>query len=457
MTAHLSSAENPPGRWLPADDPLRRRLHDEAHARPPARIRLPALVLYVAVRHDGIERTAQWQHLRQLPGQAELPAEALDGQFLRLRVPGGTLKWERHTEFTRYSVVQTLPEGTGLGAQDPPLQDALVVSQDWVRDIPGQVLVAIELVMLHADLHGDDWLAPARQWFADRPVAVSRMGRDGHSAVMTDFVLRDDGFERLLVVAPPGTSETRAGRISQRLLEMETYRLMALLGLPAAKALLPDIADAERQLSALTARFEARETSDQALLDELVLLAARLERATAEGAFRFDATRAYDTLMTQRLAELRETYLPGQQTLGEFLQRRQAPAVATVAATAQRLASLATRVERASGLLRTRVDIATEAQNQQLLARLAQGQALQLRLQATVEGLSIAAISYYVVSLSLYGAKAAKAAGLPIHPEIAAGAVLPLVVFAVWRTTRNIHKRLARTDAAQASGSGSGD
>jgi len=435
-----------PARWLPADDPLRQRLHDEAHARPPPRIRLPALVLYVAVRHEGIERSAQWEHLRRLPGQEGLRADALDGQFLRLRVPGGTLKWERHTEFTRYSVVQELPSDCTLGSAGAGPARALIVDTEWLRSIPGQVLVAIELVMLHGDIEGSTWVEPARRWFGDHPVAVSRMGRDGHSAVMTDFVLREDGLERLLVVAPPGTSETRAGRISQRLLELETYRLMALLGLPAAKALLPDIAAAETQLSALTASFEAREMSDQALLDELVTLAARLERATAEGAFRFDATRAYDALMAQRLAELREAYLPGQQTLGEFLQRRQAPAVATVAATAQRLASLATRVERASGLLRTRVDIATESQNQQLLARLAQGQALQLRLQATVEGLSIAAISYYVVSLLLYGAKALKAAGAPIHPEIAAGALLPLVVLGVWRTPRGIHRRLQGRD-----------
>jgi uncharacterized membrane-anchored protein len=442
---------NPPARWLPADDPLRQRLHDEAHARPAARIRLPALVLYVAVRHEGVERGAQWAHLRRLPGHEGLPAGALDGQFLRLSLPGGTLKWERHTEFTRYSVVQALPQDCTLGAVGAAPARAPIVEPAWLRSIPGQVLVAIELVMLHGDIEGSAWVEPARRWFGDHPVAASRMGRDGHSAVMTDFVLRADGFERMLVVAPAGTSETRAGRISQRLLELETYRLMALLGLPAAKALLPAIAAAETQLSALTARFEARHaesSSDEALLDELVTLAARLERATAEGAFRFDATRAYDTLMQQRLAELRESYLPGQQTLGEFLQRRQAPAVATVAATAQRLASLATRVERASGLLRTRVDIATESQNQQLLARLAQGQALQLRLQATVEGLSIAAISYYVVSLLLYGAKALKAAGLPIHPEIAAGALLPLVVLGVWRSTRGIHRRLAQRGGA---------
>ncbi|MFZ2295134.1 MAG: DUF3422 family protein, partial [Polaromonas sp.] len=140
--------------------------------------------------------------------------------------------------------------------------------------------------------------------------------------------------------------------------------------------------------------------------------------------------------------ELREKPIPGTQTLGEFMQRRLSPAIATVAATAQRLSSLSERVARTSALLRTRVDIATEIQNQLLLEKLTRGQELQLRLQSTVEGLSIAAISYYVVSLLLYGGKAIKAAGAPINPEIAAGALIPLVLWVVWRTTRRIHEKL---------------
>jgi uncharacterized membrane-anchored protein len=128
--------------------------------------------------------------------------------------------------------------------------------------------------------------------------------------------------------------------------------------------------------------------------------------------------------------------------LGEFMQRRLSPAMATVAATGQRLVSLSERISRASALLRTRVDIATEVQNQQLLEKLTRGQELQLRLQSTVEGLSIAAISYYVVSLLLYGGKALKGAGVPVNPEIAAGALIPLVLWAVWRTTRRIHERI---------------
>jgi uncharacterized membrane-anchored protein len=246
----------------------------------------------------------------------------------------------------------------------------------------------------------------------------------------------------MLVIAPEGTSQTRAGRIAARLLELETYRLMALRGLPVVKALGPMLAQAESALVRITAQLEDKSASDQELLDTLVSLAAGVERAIAAHSYRFAATQAYYALVNQRIRELREKAIPGTQTLGEFMQRRLSPAMATVAATGQRLASLSERVARASDLLRTRVNIATEVQNQQLLEKLTRGQELQLRLQSTVEGLSIAAISYYVISLLLYGGKALKAAGLPINPEMAAGALVPVVLWAVWRTTRRIHAKL---------------
>jgi uncharacterized membrane-anchored protein len=251
-----------------------------------------------------------------------------------------------------------------------------------------------------------------------------------------------DGFERILVMSRPGMSPERAGRISQRLLELETYRLMALRGLPMAKVLGPELAQAERELLQITGELDDKRSSDQALLDRLVSLATRIERATAEHAYRISATRAYDALVGQRLDELREKPISGVQTISEFMRRRMSPAIATVAATAQRLDSLAERVSRTSGLLRTRVDIATEEQNRQLLEKLTRGQELQLRLQSTVEGLSIAAISYYVISLLFYGAKALNAAGLPVDPELAAGACVPLVLWGVWRMTRRIHRAL---------------
>ena len=437
-----SSAPAIPASFLPPDDPLRATLHNEVHARPSARVRLPALISYVAVLNAGVTREQEREHLSVLPGQHDLPPASLHDNFLRLPFAGYTVRWERHTEFTRYTIVQPLPAAALLGAAEPELLSALAVAPDWLCGIPGRTVAAIQLVMLDGDLSDERALmAQAQTWLGGHSVVASQLG-NGHSWALTTFRIGSDGFERMLVIAPPGMTETRAGRISQRLLELETYRLMALRGLPVAKQLAPMLAEAEGALADTTARLEFKSASDQDLLDALVALAARIERATAEHVYRFSATRAYAALVAQRITELREKPIPGTQTLGEFMQHRLSPAIATVAATAQRLASLSERVSRTSALLRTRVDIATEVQNRQLLEKLTRGQELQLRLQSTVEGLSIAAISYYVVSLLLYGGKALKAAGLPLNPEIATGAVIPLVLWATWRTTRRIHAKL---------------
>ena len=425
---------------LPFDDSQRALLHNEVHTRPAARIRLPALVVSIAVLNEGISREEECQHLNRLPGKRKLTPTDLQGNFLRLRFSNHALKWERHSEFTRYSLVQALPPQASRDATDPELLSSLSLEAEWLRAIPGRTIAAIKLAMLAESLVDPvAMLDRARRWLGDHAVVASLMGH-GHSIVVTDFRLRDSGFERMLVLAPADTSETRAGRISARLLELETYRMMALRGLPVAKELGPMLTESETVLSTITARLEGKHDSDQELLDTLVTLAARVERATAEHVYRFSATQAYNSLVLNRIAELREKPIPGTQTVGEFMQRRLSPAIATVSATAQRLASLSQRIERAGGLLRTRVDIVTEVQNQQLLFKLTRGQELQLRLQRTVEGLSIAAITYYVISLVFYAGKAANAAGLPINPEIAAGAMIPVVLGSVVWLTRRIRR-----------------
>ena len=111
--------------------------------------------------------------------------------------------------------------------------------------------------------------------FGGHTLVASQLG-NGHSWALTEFRIGADGFERMLVIAPPGTTDTRAGRITQRLLELETYRLMALRGVPVAKALGPMLSQAESALSDITARLESKSASDQDLLDTLVSLAAQV-------------------------------------------------------------------------------------------------------------------------------------------------------------------------------------
>jgi uncharacterized membrane-anchored protein len=190
--------------------------------------------------------------------------------------------------------------------------------------------------------------------------------------------------------------------------------------------------------------------TERRLLDRLMALAAEVERITAAADYRFGATRAYHALVERRIAELREQRIaPGVPTLGETMDRRLAPAMRTCAATAGRLAALAERLARSANLLRTRVDVALEQQNHQLLTSMDRRAHLQLRLQATVEGLSVAAISYYVIGLLGHVFEAARHAGAPLDPEVATGLAVPFVLGAVWLLVRRIRRHVGRHGATE--------
>jgi uncharacterized membrane-anchored protein len=436
---------------LPGEYPDRRRLHDEVHARPVGLVPHPAVVFCLAVLNDGVAIEAELAHLAKL--NPALERESVSGNFARVRLAAGEAKWERHTEFTRYTIVQSVaielsPPGTDPSpamwlAQVKTMSDQLAA---WLADVPGQTMAAIEVTVLDGR---DDLLVQGllfgEVWFGQSTILASWLGNKSHSLTLTDFRVQTDGVERMLLLTQSATPPERVGRSANRLIEMEIYRLMALQGLPVAKALGAQLSAAEDKLATIAREVESRNSQDHDLLHELASLAATIERANADHNYRFSATAAYHDIVLQRIKELRESPVSGIQTVGEFIERRLGPAMATVAATAKRLDSLSERISRVSDLLRTRVDIMTEQQNQQLLEKLTRGQALQLKLQQTVEGLSIAAISYYVVSLIHYLAKAGETAGwLPFAPDLVAGVAIVPTVLLVWQVVRRIHRSIAK-------------
>lgn len=431
---------------LPADIVNRSILHNEIHTRQSANIELPALIFYVAVINANVTVQDELQHLQQLPSQSGLHIEKLSTNFCQLQFSAHTLIWERHTEFTRYSLIQKLPREVLWGQNFPDLSTCVAVGSEWVQSIPGRTITAIQLAILTQGMEDPHALRHAQLWLGDGPLIGSKMGRNSnglpHSHLLSNLRIDEQGFERILVLADTETSPNRAGRIAQRILELETYRMMALLSLPFAKNLGSKLSYTEVQLVNITQRLEKQIDTDEILLKDLASLAVQVESATAEHSFRFSAARAYNAIVLERISEMRETPLSGIQTIGEFMQRRLAPAMATVNATSDRLGNLAERVSRASALLRTRVEILAEQQNQQLLEKLTRGQALQLRLQSTVEGLSIAAITYYVVSLALYVGKTMKALGMNINPDVFAGLMIPFVLFFARKTIQKIHQQI---------------
>ena len=268
----------------------------------------------------------------------------------------------------------------------------------------------------------------------------------------SDFAIQADGFSRF-VIRDLGMRELQAGRLVQRVLEIETYRMMALLGLPAARAVGRELDRVEAELAELADAMVATDMAqpgegsgdEQRLLEQITRLAARMEKLSLANGYRFSASRAYFRIVQARIEELREVRIEGTPTVEEFMERRLEPAMHTCEATSARQEALGRRIADTNDLLRTRVGIVQEMQNRRILESLNARAAQQLRLQLAVEGLSVAAISYYLVGLLGYAGKAAKAAGWPINPDIALGILVPVVAGAVWLAQRRVHHRIGKS------------
>ncbi len=70
---------------------------------------------------------------------------------------------------------------------------------------------------------------------------------------------------------------------------------------------------------------------------------------------------------------------------------------------------------------------------------------MQVRLQSTVEGLSIIAITSYAVSLIGSIAQALKSAGWDVNPPVVIGVSIPIVLVIAAMGVRRIHKLIRKT------------
>ena len=413
------------------DHELRNVLNDELHGRPGLPVTAPSRVTHLAFT-IGEGDADPLPHIRQLCDALGVKPPAEGAAHHSAEIAGGQIKYERHGEFYRVSVVA---EG------GPEKGEALaILPVGWVDGLPGARLVAIHTRIMAADEPPPD--VPALMaLFGHEDLAGSRVS-SGQATVWTDFRIGPDGYTRMLV-QDHGLSPLRMGRVIRRIHEIETYRMMALLALPLARKVQGELAGLERAVSKVTAdMLSARETHEDAeLLAELSRIARDVEEVSSRTSYRFAAARAYSALVDKRIAELGEEKVMSFQRIGVFLERRFSPAMATCLAVSERIKSLAERSERASNLLRTRVDIALEAQNQQVLKSMEKRGQQQLRLQETVEGLSVVAISYYLIGIV---AKLIEGIGLYAHVETKLVSLIsiPVIVFLVWWGVRRLRKHI---------------
>lgn len=424
--------------YSPRSHPLRQVLNNELHARPFAALTPPERVSHLAL-HSGEEGAAEDYAclVRLCKRHAVTPPQPGVNHFSQ-DFGAFRLRWERHTEFVSYTFFRSGPFEFDAAFREPVID---LVARDWLEDLSDTVLVAAHVALLSRD-HPPPTTEELGRVFHPESLSGSLVS-GGAAAAFTDFHIHADGFSRVFI-HDRHLGTRQAGRLVQRLLELQTYRMMALLALPLAREKAPEIARCERDLAEATTWLVKTDglAEERALLDRLTLLAASIEGLSAETSYRFRATGAYRALVERRLEDLREQRIPGLQTFAEFMDRRFQPAMRTCQSTAERLDSMSQRVARVSQLLHTRVGISVQEQNRNVLQSVDRRARMQLLLQETVEGLSAVAMAYYSVGLIAYALKALKPLPLEIDPEIAAGTATPVVFVAVWLFLRHLRRKI---------------
>lgn len=419
--------------------PLREIIYNELHIRPFYDLATPQQVTHLAAIAQQPELAKSFDLISDLccrygvnTPQAGVVAYHQDfGKF--------SIHWERHVEFYSLTIMQPTPVAT-----EPFVHTAIdLLPVDWVTSLPGQMISAFHIIVDDQQLNNqEDALS---RYFEGHQVIVSE-AKNGKAELYTAFKLHGDGYGRF-IIRNTSLSAAQMGQLLRRLMEMETYRLLALLSLPIAKRIAPQLVEMDQQLAEILTVVTNLDSSraERDLLGKLTGIEAQLEKHRAETNRRFSATRAYHDLVKDRLNGMAETAVNGHLSMGEFMSRRLDPALRTCVSLQKWMEDLSKRIERASDLLRTRVNLNVQDQNRSLLSALNKRSELQFRLQETVEGLSIAAISYYLVGLLSYLLSGLPLAQWNLEKNLLLAASIPLVLLTVGFVTRRIKHRLIKS------------
>ncbi len=343
--------------------------------------------------------------------------------------------WERHSEGS--SLTLFFSDATQVDFLDPHSNPELADALEWAESLPGKIVRATRIWLTETDQQAEQRLPEVG--FSRPELVSSHIGAGAR--FWSDFRIQPDGFGRLIVSAN-GMEPRDFTRLVQRLQELGNYRNKALLGLPVAQENWPHLNEAEARLTALAARVSSSEEGDDALMEELSSLSLGLMAVSTSVSYRMSATAAYARLVEERLEHSNSQSIEGFASLSDFSQRRLLPVVRTCAALNERERQLSLRASQLSSLLRARIETRIENQNAKLLRSMDSSASLQLRLQQLVEGLSVVALTYYLLSLVGYMLKGAQ------HqwPHLDVATILAVLVvptaLSIWLALRQLKRRV---------------
>ncbi len=390
------------------EHPERASLQAEAHARPPMDI--PA----------GDSEVWHWV-LRPTSKELSSPAAVDPGKGHQVfEFDNDRVRFEQHTEFFTVTFF-------GVGA---PGGAAL----DFIQQFPGELLTCVRLAFR---TERDEILEDAL--FGDRRVFGGTVYEE-RIELKTDFQIASCGAVPY-VVTGRFDDQYLAGRIAKRIIDIETYRMASLLGLTLARQLSGKLEDLEQRADAISQT--ALDQKDAELNSLIVRLSVIMSQATSLHSrvrYRFGASNAYNAIVENRLMLLNEEVVDDRQTLQGFIEHRLSPAIKTINSFEKRLHELSSQLTSLMDLIRTWVDRDTQLQNQQLLKSMERRARQQVHISQAVEGLSVAAISYYGVGLFSIFLKSLPEFALPKDTITALS--IPVIAFVVWRLARRARRQL---------------
>jgi len=430
---------------------------DELHARPYIKLSNNLRVFHFAYLIKENDDKKSWAYLDKFLGKINfqnLPREAskywvAEGKDLIIR-------YECHTEFISLTLIYP-NKIENKNKNKPKLFDEnflRLLPTDFLKKFPGEHFLSSWIEMLPSkhifkpiDIEG---------YFYHDNFAGSNVAEDGANVFMsfksdrTNFL--SSGFRRVFI-QNKNLRTRRTGRLLQRIVELETYQVLSLLGLPQVRQESLNLSSLEKQITEITksvSRTTKKNLDKKSIkypdyqkdLNELSYVVAKIEEIDSSTNYRLSATAAYYKLVEQRITDLREDRLESFQTNNEFLSRRLQPAIRTSEAFSRRLESLATRAQRADNLVRTQIEMGVQIQNKDLLESMELRARAQLRLQETVESLSIVAITYYIVGLLSTLVDPINFDKFLISKAVFLALCVPIILVLIWFIAKMVRKKI---------------
>lgn len=397
-----------------SNDPHRIRLeaNRELHARPFPVLRAGCHLVHICVRVSPTSRELVRAWIKEKLG--DFPDD-FRGHW-EIEANHSWVRIERHTEFV--SITQTVSSG-----RDP--WD--VLDKTWIDNSPEDILVLTDLrsgINLELPNHYD---------------AVSDM-RDGAVTAAVRFEPDENGLSAWWVSFADDPGGESAGRLLQMVLEIETYRTLAVMGMDGIRAAHPTLQRVANELP----NGDSGDSDHSDMMRTLSILSdqeSELHEIWENLAWRIGANKAYHDLVFERLIQLRAHGRDESVGIRHFLKRRLTPAIATADTVMRRRSELADQIDDRAQLLRTQLQLNLQSQTRDLLASLDKSAVRQLRLQSAVEGLSTVAIAYYAVGLI---SPTIEPFVDPQYKEWVKAGIAPVVIGIVWITMVRIRNRFKR-------------